>query len=71
MGSTITVKIGDILINFAQNAERLGLHIDLYLKWDKQVEHILKVIAPKIGLLHRISQVLPHNLLCTVYNTFI
>ena len=70
-GSTINVKIGDTVINSTQNAKLLGLHIDPYLKWDKQVEYILKVIAPKIGLLHRISQVLPHNLLCTVYDTII
>ena len=70
-GSTINVKIGDTVINTTQNAKLLGLHIDPYLKWDKQVEYIWKVIAPKIGLLHRISQVLPHNLLCTVYNTII
>ena len=70
-GSTINVKIGDTVINSTQNAKLLGLHIDPYLKWDKQVEYILKVIAPKIGLLQRISQVLPHNLLCTVYDTII
>ena len=49
----------------------LGLQIDPYLKWDKQVEHILKVIALKFGLLHGIRQVLPQNLLCPVYNTII
>ena len=70
-GSTINVKIGDTIINSTQNAKLLGLQIDPYLKWDKQVEYILKVIAPKIGLLHRISQVLPYNLLCTVYDTII
>ena len=70
-GSTINVKIGDTVINSTQNAKLLGLHIDPYLKWDKQVEYILKVIAPKIGLFHRISQVLPHSLLCTVYDTII
>ena len=70
-GSIINVKIGDTFINSTQNAKLLGLHIDPYLKWDKQVEYILKVIAPKIGLLHRISQILPYNLLCTVYDTII
>ena len=44
-GSTINVKIGDSVINSTQNAKILGLHIDPYLKWDKQVKYILKVIA--------------------------
>ena len=34
-GSTINVKIENIVINSIQNAKPSGQHIDPYLKWNK------------------------------------
>ena len=54
--STCNIKINGTLIKSTCNTKLLGLHIDHCLKWDKQVEHIIKTVSPKLGLLQRLSR---------------
>lgn len=49
----------------------LGVHMDQSLKWNIHIDEINKKIAKSIGILKRISYLLPSNILTNLYYTLI
>lgn len=49
----------------------LGVIIDEKLNWYKHIDHISLKISRALGILNRIKNVMPHNVLLMIYNTLI
>ena len=56
---------------YCTSSKLLGVVIDNSLKWDKHIQYICAKISPKIGLIHRLRQILPTSNLSTIYLTLI
>ena len=54
------------------SSKLVGVVVDNSLKWDKHIQYICAKISPKIGLIHRLRQILPtSNLLYTLIQPYI
>ena len=49
----------------------LGVYLDEKLKWHTHLNHISGKIAKGLGMLGRVSRILPSNVLRTLYHTLI
>ena len=65
--SDISVTVNNIELIKCDTAKLLGIFIDQNLTWDSHIEYLHSVIAPKIGLIHRLRQFLPLSALNTIY----
>ena len=65
--SDISVTVNNIKLIKCDTAKLLGIFIDQNLTWDSHIEYLHSVIAPKIGLIHRLRQFLPLSTLNTIY----
>jgi exonuclease III len=68
---SLTVTINDTPLDQVNNFKLLGLYIDSQLSWKIHLDHLLKLLAPKVGVLCRLSKLLPPITLQTIYNTII
>ena len=55
----IQVKVDDVVLPYHTSSKILGVVVDSNLKWDQHIYHICKKVNPKIGLIHRLRQMLP------------
>ena len=60
-----------ILIMRVKQAKNLGLIIDEHLSWEQQIEYISGKLRRNIGILKRMSTVLPNESLDMIYKTLI
>lgn len=56
-----------IKINRVSSVKYLGVHLDEFLKWEDQITHILKQVAPTVGLIGKLRSVLPSRVLKILY----
>ena len=69
--NAISIKINQTALELVSSFKLLGLHIESHLSWKLHLEHLTKVLSPKVGMLCRLSKILPQNVLITLYLTII
>jgi hypothetical protein len=67
----LNLKINNTQLVQVNSFKLLGIHIDSQLNWKLHLENLLKVLAPKVGILCRLSKLLSSKTLHTIYNTII
>jgi len=67
----LNIVIDGININQVNNTKFLGLCIDESLTWVNYITHISSKISKYIGIIKRLSKIVPHHILNTLYNTLI
>ena len=67
----ITLTINDCKMTAEASVKLLGVILDSNLSWCSHVDHIVKKVSPKIGLLSRLRHTLPSHLLNTINKTII
>ena len=67
----LSIKLNDTQLQQVSTFKLLGIYVDSSLSWRSHLEHLTKKLAPKVGLLCRLSKILPQNYLVTVYQTII
>ena len=65
------IMINDTKIEYVCSFNFLGIHINDVVNWKSHVDHISRKIAKVIGILHRLKNFLPQNILLTIYNSLI
>ena len=65
-GTCFNLCLYDVSISQCPNAKLLEIFIDDQLSWDSHNKHLLNKLAPKLGLLRRLSFTLPKHLLSTL-----
>ena len=70
-GTCFNLCLNDVPISLCTNAKLPGIFIDDQLSWDSHIKHLLKKLAPKLGLLRRLSFTLPKHLLSTLFLSII
>ena len=65
------LKINDLQIQRVSKFNFLGLIIQSSLKWIKHIEHISLKISRTIGLMYRLKNTFPKEILLMLYNTLI
>jgi hypothetical protein len=65
------VHIDNIDIPQVESVKFLGVYVDQHLTWSVHIEHIALKLAKNIGILKRISYLLPRNILLTLYYSMI
>ena len=59
------------VIEFVENFDFLGLDINKQLKWNDHIDHIVLEISRIIGVLTRLKNYMPLNILITLYNSLL
>ena len=67
----VSVNINGDLIKSSQSTKLLGVHIDSQLSFKNHIQSLLTKLAPKLGLLRRLSFDLPEYILLTIYKSVI
>ena len=67
----VSINLNDYHITPSSSTKLLGIFIDNTLDFKEHIEYIVKKICPKIGILHRLRNVLPTPILSIVYITTI
>ena len=60
-----------VLIERCTHFNLLGLVLDEHLNWHEHINHLSKIVAPKLGLLKHLSYILPLNTLSHLYKSII
>ena len=66
-----SIIIDNMIIPQVTTTKFLGVHIDCHLKWNIHINAISKKIAKNIGIIRRISSVLPTHILFNLYYTLV
>jgi len=69
--STNHITIDGVNIPQVNSSKFLGVHMDQHLKWNTHIDEINKKITKSIGILNRISYLLPSQILINLYYTLI
>lgn len=69
--TTMDIIIDDKIIPLVESTKFLGVYIDQHLKWKKHIEEINKKITKNVGILKRISYVIPSHILINLYFTLV
>jgi hypothetical protein len=69
--SSTTLKIDNVDIPQVSSSKFLGVYIDQHLKWTTHINEVAKKISKNIGIIRRISYLLPLNVLKNLYFTLI
>ena len=64
-----TINMNGTILNQTNTVKLLGLHIDSNLNWQNQTTELLRKLAFKVGIICRLSKLLPIKLLNTIYRT--
>ena len=65
------VSIDNIAISQVKSSKFLGVYVDEHMTWKKHIKNISTKIAKNIGILSRISYLLPCNILINLYYSLI
>ena len=63
------ITINNSVLQQVDNIKLLGIYIDTNLCWKYHTDNLLKKLASKVGVICRLSKILPFHLLNTVYLT--
>jgi len=69
--SANVLKIDDTIIPQVSSSKFLGVHIDQHLKWNIHITEIAKKISKNIGIIRRISYLLPLHIITNLYYTLV
>ena len=64
----LSLQLSDEYLPVSNSSKLLGVVIDSSLSFKDHVNSLLKKLAPKLGLLHRLSFTLPQNVLVSLVN---
>ena len=67
----LSLQLSDEYLPVSNSSKLLGVVIDSSLSFKDHVNSLLKKLAPKLGLLHRLSFTLPQNVLVSLYLSII
>ena len=67
----LSLQLSDEYLPVSNSSKLLGVVIDYSLSFKDHVNSLLKKLAPKLGLLHRLSFTLPQNVLVSLYLSII
>ena len=67
----LDLNINGSTIDQVSTFKFLGLHINSQLTWQTHINEISKRISRVIGLLYKMQNILPKNILLSLYNTLI
>ena len=65
------IYINNTIIEYASNVRFLGLIIDDKLKFKNHIDLIAEKISKNAGVLYKLSQIVPHQTLISVYRSFV
>ena len=65
------ICIGNREIEFVQNFNFLGIHLDTGLTWKHHIAIVSKKISKVVGILQRLKNILPVHVLLTIYNSLL
>ena len=68
---SLNMHIGDNILNSSNEIKLLGMVLDNCLSYDEQISYICKKVAPKLGILYRLSKFLSANILNIIYFTIV
>lgn len=71
MNNNLTIKIDGTKIDQVCTTKFLGLYIDEGLTWANHISYISSKISKNIGIIHRLSRIVPSHVLTVLYNTLI
>src|ERR1043165_4742771 len=69
--SMVNITVDGVNIPQVNTSKFLGVHMDEHLKWNIHIDEINKKITKSIGILNRISYLLPTQILINLYYTLI
>src|SRR6218665_1861620 len=65
------LKIDNISIHRVDNARFLGIHVDQFLTWKTIISSVSSKVAKNIGILSRLSYLLPVHIRTSLYYTMV
>ena len=66
------IKLGpDNNISQTDNTKFLGMHIDQNLRFNHHIDHISAKLSKSVGILRKVKEFLPYNVMLSLYYTFI
>ena len=66
-----TIKINGTLIEFVDNFNCLGIHLNKDLNWNPHVTNVSNKLVKTVGVLNILKKTLPLNILRIIYNVLI
>ena len=66
-----SLHINGAVLPQCSSTKLLGIIIDEQLCWDCHIQHLLKKLSPKLGLLRRLSYIFPREVLTLLYLSII
>ena len=66
-----SLHINGAVLPQCSSTKLLGIIIDEHLCWDSHIQHLLKKLSPKLGLLRRLSYIFPREVLTLLYLSII
>ncbi len=69
--TTKEINIDNVIIPRVASTKFLGVYVDQHLKWNIHIEEISKKISKNIGIIKRISHLLPKQTLKLLYHALI
>ena len=67
----VNITLNNVPLLVENEVKLLGVIIDECLSWKSHISYISSKMAPKLGLLYRISKYVPFKQLCMIYNAII
>ena len=69
--NSIKISVGNHVIHKVDCTKFLGVQIDANLSWKEHVNDICIKMSRSIGAMNRLKDIVPRNILLTLYNTMI
>jgi hypothetical protein len=69
--ATPKVFVGDIPIKRVRETKALGVYIDEFLSWEKNIDKIAKKVSSGIGAIRKLKSCVDRNTLICAYNAFV
>ena len=67
----LNIKMDNVAIDFVDEFNFLGITVDKHLSWKNQINKIHIKISKVIGIMSKLRNVLPSNILLLIYNSLI
>ena len=67
----INIQINDTQIELVETFNFFGILLDKYLTWKSHIEMVGKKISKVTGILYRLKNIFPKNVLFVLYNSLI
>ncbi len=68
---SITIRIGECVLEQVKSSKYLGMQVDENLKWDSHIDTLRRKLASKVGLLKRLRRIIPNETLLQLYKSIV